>query len=186
MAERTSIATQPGVQPGGPDTTLDRSAFAIRQDIAAQRESISETVDKLGDRLQETFDWHEYVAGYPVVALGLAAGAGFLIAGVFKRKPTPQQRIHEAFAELTEDLTDRVGGVMAGVIQKKMFSSGAVKAAATTMLAKVAVDFLKSRLSSAMAGANSIPGQPQTRNSAPSNSDTNVQPSSFSTTGSRG
>lgn len=182
MAERTNLATQPGFQ----DTTVDRSAFAIRQDIAAKRESISETVDKLGDRLQETFDWHEYVAAYPVVALGLAAGAGFLIAGVFKRKPTPQQRIHEAVAELTEDLADRVGGVMAGVIQKKMFSGGAVKAAATTMLAKVAVDFLKSRLSSAMAGDNSRPGQPQSRNSAPSNSDTNVQPSSFSTTSSRG
>lgn len=182
MAERTNLATQPAVQ----DPTLDRSAFAIRQDIAAKRESISETVDKLGDRLQETLDWHEYVAAYPVVALGLAAGAGLLIAGFFKRKPTPQQRIHEAVAELTEDLTDRVGGVMAGVIQKKMFSSGAVKAAATTMLAKVAVDFLKSRLGSAMAGNNSRPGQPQSRNSAPSNSDTNVQPSSFSTTSSRG
>lgn len=182
MAERTNLATQPGFQ----DTTLDRSAFAIRQDIAAKRESISETVDKLGDRLQETFDWHEYVAAYPVAALGLAAGAGFLIAGVFKRKPTPQQRIHEAVAELTEDLTDRVGGVMAGVIQKKMFSGGAVKAAATTMLAKVAVDFLKSRLGGAMAGENSRPGPQQSRNSATSNSDTNVQPSSFSTTGSRG
>ena len=182
MAERTNLATQRREQ----EDTPDRSAIAIRQDIAAKRESISETVDKLGDRLQETFDWHEYVASYPVAALGLAAGAGFLIAGVFKRKPTPQQRIHEAVAELTEDLTDRVGGVMAGVIQKKMFSSGAVKAAATTILAKVAVDFLKSRLGSAMAGDSSRPGQPQSRNSAPSNSDTNVQPSSFSTTSSRG
>ncbi|HXU39287.1 MAG TPA: hypothetical protein VN937_23230 [Blastocatellia bacterium] len=182
MAERTNLATQPGFQ----DTTVDRSAFAIRQDIAAKRESISETVDKLGDRLQQTFDWHEYVAAYPVVALGLAAGAGFLIAGAFKRKPTPQERIHEAVAELTEDLADRVGGVMAGVIQKKMFSGGAVKAAATTILAKVAVDFLKSRPGGAMAGDNSRPGQPQSRYSAPRNSDMNVQPGSFSTTGSRG
>ena len=182
MAERTNLATQPAFQ----DTTPDRSAFAIRQDIAAKRESISETVDKLGDRLQETFDWHEYVAAYPVASLGLAAGAGFLIAGMFKRKPTPQERIHEAVAELTEDLADRVGGVMAGVIQKKMFSGGAVKAAATTLLARVAVDLLKSRLGSAMAGENSRPGRAQSRNSATSNSDTNVQPGSFSTTGSRG
>ncbi len=182
MAERTNVATQPGFQ----DTTLDRSAFAIRQDIAAKRESISETVDKLGDRLQETLDWHEYVAACPLAALGLAAGAGFMIAGIFKRKPTPRERIHEAVAELTEDLADRVGGVMAGVIQKKMLSGGAVKAAATTILAKVAVDFLKSRLGGAMAGNNLRPGQPHSRTSAPSNSDTNVQPSSFSTTGPRG
>lgn len=185
MAERTNLATQLGVQTGGLDSTPDRSAFAIRQDIAAKRESISETMDKLGDRLHETFDWREYIAAYPVAALGLAAGAGFLIAGVFKRKPTPQERIHEAVAELTEDLADRVGGVMAGVIQKKMFSGGAVKAAATTLLARLAVDFLRSRPGSATAGDNSRPGQPQPRSSAPSNSDTNVQASGFSTTGSR-
>jgi hypothetical protein len=182
MAERTNLATQLGVQDAAPD----RSADAIRQDIAAKRESISETVDKLGDRIHETFDWHEYVAEYPVVALGLAAGAGLLIAGIFKRKPTPQERIHEAVAELTEDLTDRVGSVMAGVIQKKMFSGRTVKAAATTLIAKAAVDFLKNRLAGAMAGDNSRPSHPQTRINAPSNSDTNVQPSRFSTTGSRG
>src|SRR5947207_5990317 len=118
MAERTNVATLQRVQ----DETSDRSAVAIRQDIAAKRESISETVDKLGERIHETFDWHEYVAEYPAIALGLAAGAGFLVAGIFKRTPSPQERILDAMADLTEDMTDRVGGVMAGVIQKKMFS----------------------------------------------------------------
>jgi len=178
MAERTNVATQQRLQ----DETTDRSAVAIRQDIAAKRESISETVDKLGERIQETFDWHEYVADYPVVALGLAAGAGFLIAGIFKRNPTPQERILEAVAELTEDMTDRVGGVMAGVIQKKMFSGRTVKAAATAMIAKAAVDLLKNRISGAIAGNQSRPSPSRTQ----SNSDTNVQPSRFSTAGSRG
>jgi len=67
------------------------------------------------------------VAEYPALALGLAAGAGFLVAGIFKRKPSPQDRILDAMADLTEDMTDRVGGVMAGVIQKKMFSGRTVK-----------------------------------------------------------
>lgn len=61
MAERTNVATLQRVQ----DETSDRSAVAIRQDIAAKRESISETVDKLGDRIHETLDWREYVAEYP-------------------------------------------------------------------------------------------------------------------------
>ena len=52
MAERTNVATLQRVQ----DETSDRSAVAIRQDIAAKRESISETVDKLGERIHETFD----------------------------------------------------------------------------------------------------------------------------------
>lgn len=164
MAEGTNLATQLGVQ----DASTDRSAVAIRQDIAAKRESISETVDKLGERIQETFDWHEYVGQYPGVALGLAAGAGFLIAGIFKRKPTAQERILDAVADLTEDMTDRVGGVMAGVIQKKVLSGSTMKAAATAMIAKAAVEFLKNRLSGAVAGNNSLPRQTQR------NFDTNV------------
>lgn len=177
MAEITNVATQQRQH----DETPDRSAVAIRQDIAAKRESISATVDKLGERIQETFDWHEYVAEYPVAALGLATGAGFLIAGIFKRKPTPQDRILDAMAELTEDMTDRVGGVMAGVIQKKMLSGRTVKAAATAMFAKAAVDFLRKRISGAIAGDISRPSQTRTQSRTPNNSDTNVQPSRFST-----
>ena len=61
MAERTNVAIQQRVHEDPPD----RSAVAIRQDIAPKRDSISETVDKLGDRIHQTFDWHEYVAEYP-------------------------------------------------------------------------------------------------------------------------
>src|SRR6266550_3363168 len=167
MAERTNVATLQRVQ----DETSDRSAVAIRQDIAAKRESISETVDKLGERIHETFDWHEYVAEYPAVALGLAAGAGFLVAGIFKQKPSPQDRILDAMADLTEDMTDRVGGVMARVIQKKMFSGRTVKAAATAMIAKAAVDFLKKQLVGAIDNSRQRPTQSNT----PRNPDTNVQ-----------
>jgi hypothetical protein len=175
MAERTNVAIQRRLE----EETPDRSAVAIRQDIAAKRESISETVDKLGERIQETFDWHEYVAEYPAVALGLAAGAGFLLARLFKRNPTPQERILDAVAELTEDVTDRVGEVMAGVIQKRMFSGRTVKAAATAMIAKAAGDFLRNRITGARAGDMSRPSQPRTQSRTPSNFDTNVQPSRY-------
>jgi hypothetical protein len=47
MAERTNVAIQQRVH----EDTPDRSAVAIRQDIAAKRESISEAVDKLGERI---------------------------------------------------------------------------------------------------------------------------------------
>jgi len=175
MAETTNVAALQRAQ----DDISDRSAVAIRQDIAAKRESISETVDKLGERIQETFDWHEYVAQYPAIALGLAAGAGFLVAGIFKRKPSPQDRILDAMADLTEDMTDRIGGVMAGVIQKKMFSGRTVKAAATAMIAKAAVDFLKKQLIGAIDNSRQSP----TQSNVPRNSDTNVQLSRSSTIG---
>jgi hypothetical protein len=151
MVERTNVAIQQRSHEDAPD----RSTVAIRQDIAAKRESISETVDKLGDRIQETLDWREYIAEYSVAALGLAAGAGFLVAGIFRRRPTPRERIMDAVAELTEDMTDRVGGVMAAVIQKRLVSGRTVKAAATTMIAKAVMDIVKKQISSAMTNDNS-------------------------------
>ena len=111
--------------------------------------------------------------------MGLAAGAGFLAAGIFKRRPSPQDRILDAMADLTEDMTDRVGGVMAGVIQKKMFSGRTVKAAAAAMIAKAAVDFLKKQLIGAIDSSRQSP----IHSTVPRNSDTNVQLSRSSTIG---
>jgi hypothetical protein len=171
MAQRTDLAAQVIAR----DNPTERSAFAIRQDIAAKRESISETVDKLEQRIHKTFDWHEYLASYPGVALGLAAGAGFLIAGMFKRKPTPQERILDAFADLTDDLTSRVGDAMAGVIQNKLVSGRTLKAAATTLVAKAAVNYVTSRLSSSMTGNNQH-SRTMSSSNAFDRTDTNFQP----------
>lgn len=146
MVERTNLAIQQRSQ----DDVPDRSTVAIRNDIAAKRDSISETVDKLGDRIQERLDWREYVGEYPAVALGLAAGAGLLISGIFKRRPTPRDRIMDAVAELTEDMTDRVGGVVTGVIQKNLVSRRTVKAAAVAMLGRALMDVAKKQISNAM------------------------------------
>jgi ElaB/YqjD/DUF883 family membrane-anchored ribosome-binding protein len=148
MAERTNIATQ--MRAGDDDD--NRSAEAIRQDIAAKRETISETVDKLGERIHESLDWREYIAEYPVVAIGVAAGVGFLVSGIFKHRPTPQERIMDAFAEMTEDLTDRVSGVAGDVIKKKLVSGKTVKAAVTAMVTKAALDFAKNKASGLLAG----------------------------------
>lgn len=148
MAERTNIATQ--MRAGDEDDT--RSAEAIRQDIAAKRDTISETVDKLGDRIQETLDWREYIADYPVVAIGVAAGVGFLVSGIFKHRPTPQERIMDAVAELTEDLTDRVSSVAGNVIKKKLISGKTVKAALTATVTKAALDFAKHKAQAIIAG----------------------------------
>src|SRR5215831_3885142 len=104
MAERTSLATVSEHS----EKPSQRSAEDIRQDIAAKRDSISETVDRLGERLHETLDWRSYVAEHPLVFLGLAAGAGFVVSGIFKRRPSPADRIVDAVADMVEDVTDRV------------------------------------------------------------------------------
>jgi len=142
MAERTDVATRMRAE-----DIPERSAEEIRLDIAARRESISETVDKLGDRIHETLDWREYLAEYPYVALGLAAGLGFWVAGIFKikREPTPRERIMDALAEISEDLTDRFRGSIEDVVPKKGGAGKTVKAAATAMVTKAAMDFAKKK-----------------------------------------
>src|SRR5437016_2611514 len=80
-------------------TDAERSADEIRQDIAAKRESITETVDRLSDRFQQTFDWRTYVSNYPVAALGVAAGLGFLASGILKPRATPAERMKDALAD---------------------------------------------------------------------------------------
>ncbi|HJQ70894.1 MAG TPA: hypothetical protein VKA70_18105 [Blastocatellia bacterium] len=149
MAERTDVATRMH-----PEDTFERSAEEIRQDIAARRESISDTVDRLGDRIHETLDWREYIAEYPYVALGVAAGLGFLVAGIFKfkREPTPRERIIDALAEITEDLTDRVRGSLEDVAPKKGGPGKTIKAAATAAVTKAALDFAKKKANEAFAG----------------------------------
>ena len=54
MAQTTHLAAQRREA----SATPERSAEAIRQDIAAKRDSISETVDKLGERIQELIRSH--------------------------------------------------------------------------------------------------------------------------------
>lgn len=176
MAERTNLATQRSA-----DDTDERSAREIRQDIAAKRETISETVDKLGERIHQTLDWREYVAEYPGVALGLAAGVGFLVSGIFKREPTPQERIMDAVADIADDLTDRISDVAGDVIKRKLVSGKTVKAAIFAMVTKAAVDFAKQKALTAIAGNNRQPDNSQTFAREREGFDANFQTSHSST-----
>ena len=151
MAERTDVATRMRV-----DNGPERSAEEIRQDIAARRETISEAVDKLGDRIHETLDWREYIADHPYISLGVAAGLGFCIARIFKVKhePTPRERIMAALADIGEDLTDRFRHSIEDVVPKKNGPGKTVKAAATAMVTKAAIDFAKKKATEAFVGSN--------------------------------
>ena len=139
MVERDSIAIQTN------DTDNERSAREIRQDIAARRESIADTVDRLSDKFQQTLDWRTYAADYPFVALGLAAGAGYLVSRLFKPKPTPRERIMDAVAESIEELRGRFSDQLDFLPQKRFEAGKTVKAAASAMITKAAADYVKNR-----------------------------------------
>jgi ElaB/YqjD/DUF883 family membrane-anchored ribosome-binding protein len=144
MAEKTNVITRPS----GDAPTEERSAEEIRQAIAARRESISETVDRLSDRFQRTLDWKSYVTDHPLVAVGVAAGVGFLLSGLFRPKPSPRERIIDALAETVEDVTDRFRGALGDLDLpvKKPGMGKTIKAALTATLTKAALDYGKRQM----------------------------------------
>jgi ElaB/YqjD/DUF883 family membrane-anchored ribosome-binding protein len=90
----------------------ERSADEIRNDISARRESISRTVDRLGERIHETLDWKGYIARYPYASIGVAVGAGVIVGSLMRRRSRPSERIVDALVdkmdELGDDLRDSV------------------------------------------------------------------------------
>lgn len=143
MAERTDLTLRGESET---DEDLSRSAEEIRQDIAVRRAAISTTVDRLGDKVEQAFDWRTYVSDYPIVALGVAAGAGLIVSRVFKPRPTPGQRVLEALAYGVEDATWKLRDGLTEVTGKKRGVGAAVKAAATAWITKGLTDYLKARL----------------------------------------
>jgi ElaB/YqjD/DUF883 family membrane-anchored ribosome-binding protein len=121
-----------------------RSAEEIRQDIAAKRESISQTVDQLGDKLQQKLDWREQVARHPFVALGAAAAVGVVVSGAFKHRPTPRERMMDAVAETIEDFTDDVRNSVTSLFLKTAGPSF-LRSAIAGILTKAVVDVLKNK-----------------------------------------
>lgn len=140
MAERDDVRSDP-----------ERSSDKIRQDIAAKRETISETVDRIEERIQEKLDWKGYVAEYPYWAIGAAAGLGFMAAAMLRRRSSPIDRITDAVADTADDigghLLSAVGGVLA-----RAGGRGLVKGTLYGIATKMAVDWLKGAASNPLSG----------------------------------
>lgn len=142
MAERTDLT--------GRSTDLDtetgRSIDEIRRDINSRRGSISETVGRLGDRIQQSLDWREYVADHPFISTGAAAGVGFLLSGLFRHRPTPRERIEDALAESVEELADRFRDVLQVLPFGKSGMRRTIKAAAVSLIVKSITDSMKNSI----------------------------------------
>src|SRR5262249_21729449 len=136
----------------------DRTAADIREDLAAQRESISDTVEELNQRLHESLDWRRYVSDHPLAAVGVASGAGFLVAMLIGRRRSPGERIADAIAGSFEDLTDGLREFLVrwpASAEKKKSGTAALTAALTSMAGRAAIDFVKRKASEATFGHRS-------------------------------
>lgn len=142
MAERDHLTTELSASSQGPE----RSAEEIRRDIASRRESISETVDQLSNRFERTFDWRTYVSEHPLAALGVAAGIGFLAAGLFRHRDSSAQRISDTLADAVEDLTGRFRHQLDFIGLSRPGLRTSIKAAAVGAAARAAAGYFRNRV----------------------------------------
>jgi ElaB/YqjD/DUF883 family membrane-anchored ribosome-binding protein len=140
MAERNDLKDE-----------AERSSEKIRRDIAAKRETISETVDRLGERIHEKLDWRGYIAEYPYAAIGAAAGVGLLVGMMLRRRSSPLDRVTDAITDMVDQVGDHVRGAVGGAITR-VGSRSLVKGTLYGMATKMAVDWLKSAASNALSG----------------------------------
>jgi len=131
------------------DEFPERSPDQILRDIAVKREGISKTVERLGDRIDETLDWRTHIARHPYVALAAAAGFGLWLSGRFKPGLTPARRVLDAVGDTVEELTR---GLREST--KEGTSNGdaatTLKALLGSTVAKAGIAFLAKKVSEAL------------------------------------
>ena len=135
------------------EADVERSSEDIRQDIAKEKESISQTVEQIGERIKEKMDWRGYVKDSPYWALGAAVGLGYLASRMFIRRTTPMERIMRPIAE---EVRDSLGGLLAGAA-----GSGLIKVTLMGIATKAAANWIKNATSTAVASSGAGP-RPQT------------------------
>lgn len=128
------------------ETVVQRRTEDIRQDIAKGEENISQTVERIGERLQEKLDWRGYVKDSPYLAVGVAAGLGYLASGLFVKRATPMERFMGSIAEGVHDSLAGLGVGAAG--------SGLIKATLLGIATKAAATWIKNATSKAVESDN--------------------------------
>ena len=135
------------------EADVERSTEDIRRDIAKGEENISQTVDKIDERIQEKLDWRGYVKDSPYLALGAAAGLGYLASRMFITRTTPMERI---MGSIAEEVRDSLGGLLAGAA-----GPGLIKVTLLGIATKAAAGWIKNATSTAVASGGAGP-RPQT------------------------
>lgn len=146
---------------------VERSSEDIRQDIAKEKENISQTVEQIGERIKEDLDWREYVKDSPYLAMGIAAGLGYVASGMFRTRDTPMERVIRSIAEEVHDSLGSGHGGAVGTV-------GLIKMALLGIVSQTAAGWIKNATSttSACDGAGT-----RSRTAGDSTKNTNVDAS---------
>jgi len=131
------------------EADIERSSEDIRQDIAEQKENISQKVDQIGERIKDKLDWREYVKDSPYLAIGVAAGLGYLASRVFIPRTTPVERIMDSIAG---EVRGSLGGLIAG--------PGLIKLTLLGIATKAAAGWIKNAASTEVVNGTAGPRPP--------------------------
>lgn len=106
-----------GTNDNGSSTKNDEPTDSdkIRRDIARAEQEMARTVDEIGDRIKEKMEWQQYVKDTPYLALGVAAGLGYLVSGMFIEKKSSLDRLIDEVRDTAGSLT--VQSATPGIIQ---------------------------------------------------------------------
>ncbi len=134
--------------------TTERDPEEIRQDISLHKAAISSTISRLDDRFQEAVDWRTHAAAHPFVAIGIATGAGLLVANLFKRKASPQDRIMDALADGAETIFDQAQSRFGTLLDSATPKKNVVQGALITLAVKAVTSYLSDKSSSNTSNSN--------------------------------
>jgi hypothetical protein len=116
----------------------DRSTEDIRQDIAKEKENISQKVDQIGERIKEKLDWREYAKDSPYWVLGVGVGLGYLASNVLIPRTTPMERI---MGSISDEVRGSLGNMIPDAVNDNR--PGLFKMALVGMATKAANTWLK-------------------------------------------
>jgi ElaB/YqjD/DUF883 family membrane-anchored ribosome-binding protein len=131
--------------------STERSSQEIQQDITAKEQEISESVLELSERIQEKFDWREYIAKYPYAAVGIAAGVGVLASRLLPKPPTVVERLKGAMGE---EVSHRLNRMLVGT------GKSVLGASLWGLASTLAMGFVQRAVSKAMWGEAPRPPLP--------------------------
>lgn len=104
---------------------VERSTEEIRRVMANEAENISRTIEQISECINEKLDWREHVKKSPYIALGAAAGIGYLTSKFIPAAGTPGKR---DTAAIPDNVRDSRNSLLAGSI-RAMLLGVAAKAA---------------------------------------------------------
>lgn len=123
-----------------------RGVGQIERGAVAKPKFVTETIKLDGSSTARPFDWQACIKEHPYLTLGLAAGAGMLLVGLLKPRPTAKKRLIKTLGNNVAGASRQLERGIGGLAEKPARVATSVKAAAATMATKALKNYLQRKL----------------------------------------